>query len=189
MDLAVTTDSVKRDKSAFVVAGVDPQHVVQVRNVICERLDILDIVQQIMTLNRIYPMATFIVEKGMLANSILPLLKVAMFEENNFVNLILLPVVGQGDKVKRNSSIRARMRAGGVKFDKSADWFIPFEQECMQFPRAVHDDQVDALSNIGLCLDTLATAPTLEEIEQEQYEEDRRGSFLGDDGRSVYTGY
>ena len=55
-----------------------------------------------------------------------------------------------------------------VKFDKSADWYQTLEDEMMRFPRDKHDDQVDALSWLGLIVDQVQTADTPEE--EEEYE-------------------
>jgi len=92
------------------------------------------------------------------------------------------------DKVTRAKSIQARMRAGGVKFDKGADWYQVLEDECMTFPRSKHDDQVDALAYMGRLLDQMIEAPTQEEAEEEEYLDELRNSDI-EDGRSKTTGY
>ena len=81
------------------------------------------------------------------------------------------------------------MRAGAVKFDKSADWYQTLEDEMMRFPRDRHDDQVDSMSYLGLLLDKIIEAPTKEEIEDEEYYEEMRESGLDEEGRSGITGY
>jgi phage terminase large subunit-like protein len=73
------------------------------------------------------------------------------------------------DKMTRARSIQARMRAGGIRFDKDKSWYPGFEDEMARFPKDRHDDQVDALSWIGLALDKLVEAPTSEEEEEENY--------------------
>ena len=55
------------------------------------------------------------------------------------------------------------------------------------FPRGQHDDQVDALAYIGLALDKVVQAPTLEEIDDELYEQEFGGGLF--EGQSIYTGY
>jgi len=79
------------------------------------------------------------------------------------------------------------MRAGGVKFDKGADWYQTFEDELLSFPRARHDDQVDSLAYLGLLLDKIINAPTREEQEESEYEEELNKN--GDQGRDECTGY
>jgi hypothetical protein len=81
------------------------------------------------------------------------------------------------------------MRAGQVKFDKSADWWLQFEDECMSFPRAKHDDVVDALSYQGILIDKMSEGLTTDEIADEVYEEDYERAGLNNLGRSSITGY
>jgi hypothetical protein len=81
------------------------------------------------------------------------------------------------------------MRAHGVKFDVEEDWFPPFENECLTFPRGKHDDQVDAFAYLGLMLDLLVEAPTPKEEEDEAYERDMEESGFNNQGRSAVTGY
>ena len=66
------------------------------------------------------------------------------------------------------------MRAGGVKFDKSADWYQTLEDELMRFPRDKHDDQVDSMAYLGLMIDKMHEAERqmrLDEAEVDPIEE------------------
>jgi hypothetical protein len=81
------------------------------------------------------------------------------------------------------------MRVGAVKFDKKADWYPDFEEECLKFPRGTHDDQVDALSLLGRGLNKFVEAPTDRELAEEEYEYEKRESGLFEEGRSLITGY
>ncbi|WP_214294280.1 hypothetical protein, partial [Escherichia coli] len=74
------------------------------------------------------------------------------------------------------------MRAHGIKFDKGGDWYPIFENECLTFPRGKHDDQVDAFAYLGLMLDKLIEAPTIEEQEEDEYDAELRESGAGYDG-------
>jgi hypothetical protein len=69
------------------------------------------------------------------------------------------------------------------------DWYQLFEDECIRFPRDKHDDQVDAFSYLGIMLDKLIEAPTIDEQEKEHYADEWRISGLSDAGRSSVTGY
>jgi phage terminase large subunit-like protein len=93
----------------------------------------------------------------------------------------------KSDKLTRAQSIRARMRAGGVKFDKQADWYPTLEDEVLSFPRARHDDQVDSLAYLGLLLEKMIDAPTLTEVEEEEYQKELEQDGLM--GQSEITGY
>lgn len=185
-DLAVSTKT-RADYSVFIIGGMDSEGKLYIVDVVKERLDSLEIVQQILDLNKKYDPLFCVFEKGAITSSILPMLNVRMLEQNNYVTIHSIHPAT--DKVTRAQSIRARMRAGQVKFDKKAEWFFQLEQECLRFPRDVHDDQVDALSLLGQALDKFTEAPTQKEKEEEEYYMDMiEGDFL-EAGRNEYTGY
>jgi predicted phage terminase large subunit-like protein len=185
-DLAVTLKQ-KADFSAFVVGAVDEEGKLYIVESVKERMDSLTIVDTILSLNKKYDFQFVVVEKGSITSSILPMLNLRMSETNNYVFLHTLAPTQ--DKVARAQSIRARMRAGGVKFDKDSEWYQDLELEMMRFPRDAHDDQVDAISYLGLALDKFVEAPTKEDIVEEDREEEMRESGLFETGRSILTGY
>ena len=110
-----------------------------------------------------------------------------MLETGDFINL--LAVAPSVDKLTRARSIQARIRAGAVKFDKSKDWFMDFEEEAIIFPRSKHDDQVDALAYVGLILDKLMEAPTSKELDDEEYQIELEESEINEQGRNAICGY
>jgi predicted phage terminase large subunit-like protein len=63
-----------------------------------------------------------------------------------------LPLLGMdprtlgGDKVMRVSAVSAMIEAGNVILPEYAPWLHDFEKECVFFPNAKHDDQVDSMS-------------------------------------------
>jgi hypothetical protein len=81
------------------------------------------------------------------------------------------------------------MRAHGVKFDKTQDWYHAFEDELCKFPRGRNDDQVDSFAYLGMMLDSLIEAPTQEEIDDELYHDELEHSGLNHAGRNAVTGY
>jgi phage terminase large subunit-like protein len=80
------------------------------------------------------------------------------------------------------------MRAGGVRFDKDTPWYEELHQELLSFPRGKHDDIVDSLAWLGLTLNKFAQAPTIEEQEDMDWEEEF-GEFIEYEGISEVTGY
>ena len=62
------------------------------------------------------------------------------------------------------------------------------EEELTRFPKDVHDDQVDAFSIIGLGLADIMDAPTVEELDWEEYEEELDLYSFATTGNK-YTGY
>ena len=185
-DLAVSTKQ-RSDYSVFVVAGVDENNRLHVVNVIRDRIDSMEIVDTMIMLQKLYKPELFGIEQGAIEKAIGPYLRQAMLEKDVFMNISLMRP--SADKVTRARSIQARMRAGAVKFDKMAEWYDAFEAEAMQFPRAKHDDQVDALSYVGLLLDTMITAPTAQEQEDEEYALALHEHGYDTAGRDSTTGY
>jgi len=186
-DLAISQKQTA-DWCVFVVAGVDEDKRIQIRDVIRERLDGREIVDTLISLQRIYKAEVCGLEEGQISKSIGPFLYEEMVRRNEFVTLLKLKHMAQ-DKLTRSRSIQARMRAKSIKFDKEADWYQTFEDECVRFPRDKHDDQVDAFSYLGLMLDSLLEAPTMKEIEEDSFSQQWEKSQLFEQGRNLQTGY
>jgi predicted phage terminase large subunit-like protein len=187
-DLAIS-EAERADYSVFIVGGMDEHRRLHIIQVIRERLDGREIVDQILHLQRIHQPEVFGIEEMQVSKSIGPFLREEMVKQNVYPNLLQLKHGGK-DKIARARSIQARMRAKAVKFDKSADWYSSFEDELTRFPRDTHDDQVDAFAYLGLLLDKMIEAPTQEEQEEEVYQDElyEYGESSGG-GRSAVTGY
>jgi predicted phage terminase large subunit-like protein len=186
-DLAISEEE-KADYSVFVVAGVDEDKRLHVRDVIRERMDGREIVDTFIALQRAYNPIVVGVEDMQISKSLGPFLNEEMVKQNCFLSLYRLKHGGK-DKLTRARSIQARMRAHGVRFATDEDWFFNFEQECLTFPRGKHDDQVDAFAYLGLMLDLLVEAPTAREAADEEYEDELERSDFNNQGRSAVTGY
>ncbi|MPM76478.1 hypothetical protein SDC9_123476 [bioreactor metagenome] len=186
-DLAVSQEQ-RADFSVFVIAGVDEDRVIHVKNVIRDRLDGREIVDTLLTLQRLYEPEAIGIEKMLVSQTIGPFLREEMIKRNTFINVVQLSHSGK-DKVQRARNIQARLRAKTVKFDKQEDWYPVLEDELLKFPRGAKDDQVDALAYMGLMLDKMIEAPTDEEIEQEEYEDELNDAGYSAAGRSRICGY
>lgn len=187
VDLAISQKQ-KADYSVFVIAGVDEEKRIQVRNVIRERLDGRDIVDTLISIQRLYNPVAIGIEESQISKSIGPFLNEAMYASGVYISLEKLKHMSQ-DKLTRTRSIQARMRAHGVRFDKDQDWYQPFEDELIRFPRDKHDDQVDAFAYLGLMLDRLVEAPTVKEQMDMDYYEDLEKTGVNEIGRNQTTGY
>ena len=186
-DLAVTTKE-SSDWSVFVVGAVSEDGMLYIVNVIRERLDSQEIVETLLSLQRRYDPVCVSMEKGQIEKSIGPFFRERMLATGTFVNV--LPIAPTSDKKARAQSIRARMRMGGVRFPKAADWFYILEDEAILFGRGKHDDQIDALSYLGLILDQMVEGRTDKEIQDEEYAEYvSEHTEYADSGRSEFTGY
>lgn len=187
VDLAISKDETA-DYSVFVVAGVDENKILHVKNVIRERLDGREIVDMLFALHDTYKPELIGIEEMQVSKAIGPFLREEMMKRAVYPNIFALKHGGK-DKISRARSVQARIRAHTIKFDKSQDWYPIFEDELCKFPRGTKDDQVDAFAYIGLMLDSLIEAPTQEEIEDDTYYDEYERSGLADAGRSAITGY
>lgn len=185
-DLAIS-EAERADYSVFIIGGMDEYRRLHIRQVIRERMDGREIVDTLLTLQRLYDPEVVGIEEMQVSKSIGPFLREEMVRQNTYLNLHPLKHNGK-DKIARARSIQARMRAKAVRFDKSGDWYAQFEEELTRFPRDTHDDQVDAFAYLGLLLDRMIEAPTVEEQEEEVYL-DENPEHLSYNGRSTITGY
>jgi len=180
-----------RDKRAYtvlLVAGMDDEGMLHVLKVIRERMDGDQIVEEMLAIQRRYSPEFFVVEKGQIEKSLGPFLKERMFQTNTFINLMLKQP--DTDKVSRARSIQGRMRQGGVKFDKESAWYPAFEQELLRFDKGEYKDQVDTIAWLGIALAEMSEAPTPEQLQEEEWEQELRESTEFDQvGRSLTTGY
>lgn len=185
-DLAVSQQDA-RDWSVFVVGAVDESGMLFVLKVIRERMDAVEIVDNILSLHQRYNPVCISMEKGQIEKSIGPFLRQRMLETGQFPQI--LPIAPTSDKKARAQSIRGRMRMGGVRFDKTADWFYELEDEAVLFGRGKHDDQVDALAYLGLILDRMVEGRTEKEVYDDDYADALATTESADDGRNEWTGY
>lgn len=183
VDLAISQKE-SADRTVFMVAGVNTHGMVFIEHVVKGRFDPLEIIDIFFQIRDMYEPEMFFVESGAIQKSIGPFLNEEQVKRNKFVSLKL--VSPAKDKQTRARSIAGRMKAGGVKFDKKADWFPELEQELLQFPRGKHDDQVDALAYLGLELNELITPQTEEEQEEEYWQQIQRDD---NQNRNRVTGY
>jgi len=185
VDLAVSTAQ-RADFTAIAIVGVSPSGKLKVVDFRRGRWDALQTIDELFDAHRQYNPETVVIERGAIEKAIGPFLYAEMNKRGVFMNL--RPETPTKDKMSRARSLQARMRAGGVEFDKDAPWYPDLEEEITRFPMGKHDDQVDALSWIGLVLDKLIEASTTQELEEEEWEEmwaDETYSF----GRNAYSGY
>jgi predicted phage terminase large subunit-like protein len=149
------------------------------------RWDSQEIIEELFSVQRRYRPELVVVETGAIEKAIGPFLRKQMQERGVYLNLY--PMVPTKDKLSRARSLQARMRSGGIRYNTTASWYPSLEDEMARFPKDRHDDQVDALSWIGLVVDRVLEAPTIEEQEDEDYNEMLAEEAFG--GRSTITGY
>lgn len=186
-DLAISEKD-RADYTAILVGGMDHNGQLHIVNCIRERLSGDEIVATLMTLQKVYNPIAVGIEDTQISKALGPYLYRTMAETGIYMNTVMLKPHRQ-DKIQRARSIQARMRAQMVKFDKQADWWLTFEDECMSFPRAKHDDVVDALSYQGILIDRMSEGLTQQEVQDEEYDLEYNESGPVDQGRDLLTGY
>lgn len=189
MDLAISD----ADKSAYTVitiGGLDEFRRLQIRQVIRDRFggDANEIINTMFQVQTLYNIEFWKIERGQIERTLMGPLNERMQQTGIYLNII--PGVPTRDKRSRARAIQARMRAGGVYFDKEADWYPTFEQELLQFPKGMYKDQVDSISWLGIAINDLMEGPTKRDLEDEDYEYQQE-QFREElqIGRSETTGY
>lgn len=186
-DLAIS-EKERADYTAIVVGGMDNNGQLHIVNCIRERLSGDEIVATLLSLQKVYNPLAVGIEDTQISKALGPYLNRAMMESGVYMNVHMLRPHRQ-DKIQRARSIQARMRAGMVKFDKQADWWLSFEDECMSFPRSKHDDVVDALAYQGILIDLMSEGLSKEELQDEEYEVEYQESGHNNLGKCEDTGY
>lgn len=184
VDLAISL-ATRSDFTVIVTAKMVPGRGLQVVDIRRGHWESPEIIEQLIEVQKRYRPEVFYMEGGAIEKSIGPFLYEKMHKEGVYLN-----IEGQTpvkDKMARAQSFKARVRAGSVFFDKEADWYPVLEKEMTSFPRGRKDDQVDALSWIGLALDDMLDVDTEEEEAAADWkrQEQEHISF----GRSAVTGY
>lgn len=182
------SESERADYTAVIVVAMDAERKLYMLNGFRERLDGKEQVDLILALQKRYNPEFIAIEKEKITKAIGPFLREEMFKTNIFPTII--EIQPSKDLETRGRSWQGRMRVGGVKFDKSADWYPQYEAELTTFPRGIRDDYVAASAVLGLALDKMIEAPTVKELWDEEWEEEYKRTIEDDSsGRCEATGY
>jgi predicted phage terminase large subunit-like protein len=184
VDFAISTKE-RSDYTVIAIAGVDERGLLYIMDIRRGRWDALQIVNEMFAVQHKYHPQLFVTERGAIEKAIGAILNAEQMKRNVYLNLH--PMTPTQDKQMRARSFQARLRGGGVKFNKGELWYMDYEDELVRFPKARHDDQVDATSWLGLVIDQVYAANSQEEDEEEEYLEQLY--HKQEETRSVYTGY
>jgi predicted phage terminase large subunit-like protein len=187
VDLAISEED-KRAYTVIVVGGMDQFGVLHIVKVIRFRGDSYDIINTMLDVQKVYGIELWKVEEGQIKKTLMGEMYRRMQDTGVYMNVV--PAVPSKDKKSRARACQSRIRAGGVRFDKEADWYATFELECIQFPKGTYKDQVDAFAWLCTAINELSEGPTEREVWEELYEEQlHEYEDDVDDGRSPITGY
>lgn len=150
-DLAIGKND-RNDYTVGITVGVDSQDRMYVVDLIRDRLDGLEIVEAILDQFELWRPKTVGIERGHIDMAIGPLLEKRKGERNLYECFTVPLKTGRRDKEMRARAIQGRMQQGKVLFPANEKFTGPLVSELLRFPNGVHDDQVDALSWIGLMM-------------------------------------
>lgn len=183
VDFAISTRE-RSDYTVIAIGGIDSDGIMNIVDIRRGRWDSLEIVEEMFAVQKKYEPQYFVTEKGAIEKALGPILRREQIARQEYMSLY--PMTPTKDKQTRARSFQARFKAGGVKFDKGAPWYPDLEEEMVRFPKARHDDQVDALSWLGLIVDQVHDAESPAEEEEYEY---LKSLSQQHDGRSAITGY
>ena len=187
-DFAVSRDR-KADRTSFTIGGKCSRNLLHIVDQRVKRWDTLEWIEQMFLIQKRWNPAAFFVEGGVIWKAISPTLFKEMEIRNIWLNCqVINPVT---DKAVRGRPLQKRMRGGGCRFDKRAEWYSAYESELLRFTGrsdAAADDQFDSTAILAKGLEHMA------EVEQDDFMEDDELDMIFNDprkliGRSTVTGY
>lgn len=147
-DLAISKKE-HADYSVIMVAGVDANDDIWVLDVKRGRWDALEIIDNLMDVQRTWRPQQIGIEEGQITKSIGPFLDKRIREERLYSLNVVHLRISMRDKEMRARPIQGRMKQGKVYFAENAAWTQDLVTELLRFPSGVKDDQVDALAWLG----------------------------------------
>lgn len=142
------------DKTVLLAAGVDQNDNIYIlRDSVWRSIPTDVTVEAMIDLMRRHQPLFWWAEKGHISKSIGPFLHKRMNELQIYSAFIELQP--STDKQTRAQSIQARCSMGKVFFPVDAPWWADAKIQLMKFPNAAHDDFVDAMSMLGLGLQSM----------------------------------
>lgn len=155
-DYAVTADG--GDYTVHAVAGLDPEGNLYILDWWRGQEDTLTWTNAMLEMIKRHRPMEWADEGGPIGRGVSPFIERMMAELGLFVHRPSYPAARNETKQIRSNSIRGRMAQGRVFFPRNAPWLADFISELLVFPAGKHDDQVDALSMLGIMLDRMQDA-------------------------------
>jgi predicted phage terminase large subunit-like protein len=185
----------RADKSAFKVAGMNSKGTLKYVYSYKARLDANEIMDELFRIQRLYDPELFFLEAEKIQKVIGPILydRMGTPDENGvmrpFINCE--PITPSKDKRTRARPLQARMRSGSVEWATEEPWYEEVKHELLSFTGLgdQKDDDVDSAGLICLGLKKIIAAPSEEEINEAEYQDQYRNSGMQEQGISIICGY
>ncbi len=133
------------NRTSFTCGGKDRDNIVHVVGQTVGRWDSAEIVDEFFDFYERWKPVAWYVETGQIWLAIKPMILKEMQTRDVWVNLVEVAPIG--DKAARARIMQKRHKAGGMRFDKTAEWYPGYETEMLSFTGvtdAKHDDQFDS---------------------------------------------
>ena len=184
------------NRTSFTVGGMDSANILHILDQHVDKMDATEIIDSLFNMCAVWNPEFVWVESGQIWLTLQPIFRKEMEQRGVWINFV--ERTSTKDKASRGRSLQRRMRNGGMRFDKSADWYLGYEDELIRFTAeadALRDDQFDSTALLSLGFDDfeVETEEEFDEImsEDDWYEQKFFGWDDGDssDGRNAVTGY
>lgn len=183
----------KANRTSFTIGGKDVTNLVHVVDQRVGRWDTLEWIDEMFAIQARWNPEVFWVEDGVIWKAMSRMVYREMQTRDIRINIEAVPSIK--DKGTRGRSLQRRMRAGGMRFDKRADWYPGYEQELLRFTglaAATLDDQFDSTALLSLGFDKFTHVEEEDFFDDEDWEMERgfwNRPQAASDGRSTVTGY
>lgn len=179
------------NRTSFTVGGSCPENLLHIVDQHVGRLDSLEIIEKFFFIQAAWSPDMFFVESGQIWLGIKPILDREMQIRGIYIAYTAFTPIK--DKAVRGRSFQKRMKAGGCRFDKDAEWYEAYEEELLRFTgmsEALLDDQFDSTAILSKGLETTMLVEDEDELDEEEMEELVQSRDLQkQQGRSAVTGY
>jgi predicted phage terminase large subunit-like protein len=153
----------ENDKTCILVGGVDKNDNLWLLDCWWKKAPTNEVVEKLIDFAAKYKPLRWWAESDHIVKSIGPFLKSRMRERQTYFGWT--SVDGYADKQKKAQAIQGRMAWKTVLFPAQAPWFGDAKDELLKFPRAAHDDFVDALATFGRGLGLMSGPPKEKPVE------------------------
>lgn len=162
-DYAVTKD--RENYTVHIVVGVDNKSNIYILD-LWRKQESSDVwVEKFCDLVKFWKPIGWAEETGQINKGVGPFLVKRMRERQAYVARAQFP--STKSKAQRAQSIIGRMAQNGLYCPFGASWFAEFRRELLLFDAGTFDDQVDALSLIGMVLDRMISADSSSLVKEE----------------------
>lgn len=188
VDFAITKSD-KANSTSFTVGGIDATHLIHIVDQHKGQWNSLEIVNKIFDIDTLWHPDMWFVESGQIWKAIEPILVREMQQRDHYIGYqAIVPIK---DKGVRGRAYQKRHRSGGMRFDKGAQWYPPYEAENLKFTglgEAKEDDQFDSTALLVRGID-MSPVVEIEDFDPEEVVEMRKHDPRLHVGRSPVTGY